>query len=177
MNILKKAFNCFFCWRPNLPHWSDDAQVICAVTFGRGDDRCNAAMAEHVLAKIDRYHLPFCVQAEIKRYIGPDFIGFVSMQTSDTHSVGYVGTNETVQEQAEQYLLPRGKTKIHVEAHPDHAWRVIRCYHRRGIEVVSLCSTSKPYPSASRQTWCRSRFRFIPYEILVRLYYLAKGYI
>lgn len=176
--FLVKLFQCFFCWQVNLPERSDEAEAICACTFGRGDDSCNKAMACHVQHRASHDCLPYCVQGEIGHCIGqPTLFNYVSAESQDVHSRGYVGTHDTVREHVEKFLRPKGITKIHVEAHPHHAWRVVMCYRRLGIEVVSVCTEMKPYPRRSTQTWCRSAARFIPYEIAVRLVSLAKGYI
>lgn len=177
MLFLKKILQCLLCWRIRLPAWSDDAQAVCACTFGRTDDACNQVIAVHVAEHAAQHQLPYCVQAEIGAYLNRNLFGYSSVESLDTHRAGYVGTNETVHEQVTCYLQSQRITKIHVEAHPEHAWRVVMCYRRFGMEVVSVCTSGKPYPSQSTQRWCRSKLRFVPYEILARLLYLAKGYI
>ena len=177
MYFIWKCIQCFICWRVRLPNWSDDAQAVCACTFGRSDDICNKAIACHVAVIAMERALPFCVQGEIGAYLDKSLLGYRSAESSDVHHREYVGTYETVHEQVTCYLQPQRITKIHVEAHPEHAWRVVMCYRRCGIEVVSLCTMGRPYPPESTQVWCRSKFRFVPYEVLARLLYVAKGYI
>ncbi len=177
MHFIKRILECFFCWQLPLPDWSNESQALCACTFGRGDDSCNAVIATHITEKVYQHRLPYCVQAEIGHYISANLKGYCSVSSLDTHRKGYVGTTETVREHVERYLRPNGFTTIHVEAHAEHAWRVVMCYRHFGIEVVSLCTKSKPYPSESTQRWCRGKIRFVLYEILARLLYLAKGFI
>lgn len=177
MYFIYRLFQCFFTWRIKLPTLSSEAQAICACAFGKGDERCNIAIASHVTDKASQYDLPYCVQQEVGRYVSTGLSGYCSVESADTHCKKYVGTYETVREQVEKYLRPRRITAIHIEAQQHHAWRVVMCYQKFGIEVVSVCTEDKPYPSKSTQRWCRSKLRFIPYEILARLLYLTKGYI
>lgn len=177
MHFITKLVQCFCCWRLKLPEWDDTAQAVCACTFGRSDNSCNVAIAFHVSEKAYHHDLPYCVQQEIEQELEATLAGYCSAQSLDTHRTGYVDTYATVHEQVTCYLQSQRVTKVHVEAHPEHAWRVVMCYRRFGMEVVSLCTKGKPYPSTSTQRWCRSKTRFVPYEILARLLYLIKGQI
>src|SRR5688572_21377572 len=154
MSFLKKLWSCFFCWQVRLPEWSNEAQAVCACTFGKGDDSCNRALAFHVSEKARRHGLPFCVQGEVGQFVDPHLSGYISANTLRAHGKNYVGTHHTVREHVIDFLRHSKITKIHVEAHAAHAWRVVKCYEKLGIQVVSLCTKGKPYPVRSTQPWC-----------------------
>jgi uncharacterized SAM-binding protein YcdF (DUF218 family) len=64
-----------------------------------------------------------------------------------------------------------------VVAHPDHVWRAVRTAENLGLQVVVADTSAVPCDPDSVQKWTRSRARLRSREILVRIYYLMRGYL
>ena len=87
----------------------------------------------------------------------------------------YLDTREGLL-QVKEVCDANGWTTIMIAIHPAHAWRVKKMAEKIGLKVV-VAKTSEIYDPKSKQRWTRGRIRFLTRDVLVRIYFLFKGWL
>ncbi len=181
--FIKKLFQCFFWWRKKNQYATEeelrnvDALIVSA--FGGRDGDIIGISNAYLIKVTDeiskQYNIPIIAQWEIGNKSSQKNVIFSIQKTPgeylDTHGVA---------KKAAEFCKQRNIKSVAVIAHPDHT---LRCKwaleeEKMDFEKVYIVNTEGcPYDPQSNQVWTRSPKKFIPYEILARLMYLAKGYI
>jgi len=179
LRFLKKLIQCFFVWR--VPPSGEDAlchaEVALVQSFGlrRGaPGLSNGALASIARNLHEHYGLPLVLQWEIADCL-PDLQKAGVIRRHRTPDA-YLDTREVLVQSAE-ICRKHGWRKAIIVAHPDHVWRVMKTAEKLDFGIAITDMASIPYDSLSLQPWTRSRWRFVPREIIARLLYLVRGWI
>ncbi|MBI2175489.1 MAG: YdcF family protein [Parcubacteria group bacterium] len=170
-------WQCFFCWDAGSSKlcWHS-AQAIIALSFGVGD-RCqsNQALADTALSLFEHFSLPLLLQGEVADSL-PSGTNIALVVRKHRIPGVYLDTREVL-EQVAKFAESRGWSRVIIVAHPDHVWRARLAAERLGFEVFVADTQGVPYDRNSLQPWTRSKRRFVPREILARVFYLLRGWI
>jgi hypothetical protein len=79
-----------------------------------------------------------------------------------------------VSRQCAEYCFRNGIKKLLVFAHPDHLWRVRKTIEKFEFDCLGVTSPV-PYDKKSSQIWTRSKWLFLPREMIVNLIYFLTG--
>lgn len=179
MDFLAKLRQIFFCWKvePCSERRLKDAQVIIAQSFGlreKDPGLSNKALANYVKHLHLKYSLPLVLQWEIADCL-PDMPKAGVIRHHRTKGE-YLDTREVLI-QAKEICQSKIWSRALIVAHPDHMWRVARTAEKLGFIVVIADTGSIPYDKDSTQWWTKGRGHFLPYDLMVRVFYLLKGWI
>lgn len=151
------------------------AEAIVGLPFGTHDKGCpanesNKALGTLALTLREKLGLPLIMQWELadtlrQQGTGVDVVGPWWHPRFTT----YMFFQEL------RSVRPSLK-EIVVVAHPKHLWRCMLVGERFGFEVsIPHATITIPY-SRSRHWWASSPWAFLPYEVLVRVYFLIRGW-
>lgn len=153
----------------------DGASAVIAVPFNRflrGDkpDRSNEKIADLAHCFCSRYMLPFFGQFEQTSQLAPvlDTCRVHAFPTADGE---WVQTHRLLQWVAGQLKERRLGMQVILIGHPHHVRRVGILAEHYGLEpLIPTQCREVPYdprPHNGAQWWCKSAWRYIPWELLL----------
>lgn len=174
---LQTLWQCFAVWHVK-PTSLQGAEAILSQAGGNIDKETPGKINEHLATIIRELHeqsqLPLILQGEITPCL-PDLpILAQTPQQQDAHR--YLSTRDVCLFQ-KRVCEERGFRRVIVVAFGHHMWRAVRATERVGLEVLVPPGIQNAYDPKSSQWFCRSPFLFVPREIMVRLYFLMRGWL
>lgn len=170
---IKLFFECFFKWRPEPETDGREIDAIFCQAFGLRSDgpgKSNNYMAACILETYYQDPKPLIIQGDCADAL-PDDIK-IDLKISKHQEPGkYLDTWEVTRQCAE-YCRVHNISTVLFFAHPAHAWRVQKTIEKFRLRGVPGNTIGTPYDPKSVQIWTRSKWLFIPREILSRLLYL-----
>ena len=179
MSFFLKFWRCFFCWKvePCKESVMRNSDVILAQSFGlraNGPGISNEALARVVDKLYHCYSFSLVLQWEIADCL-PDLPKDGIIRSHRVEGK-YLDTFEVLS-QMMMICEKQDWRKAIIVAHPDHSWRVARTAEKIGFEVVVADTLLVPYDKESIQWWTRSRWKFLPREIMARVFCLIHRWI
>lgn len=161
---------------PSSPQEIAEAEAIVGLPFGAHEkdspaNASNEAICTEALGRQRELGLPLIVQWELAE----------ALQQQRAEAGLSVGTRwhphfNTYMFFKELRSRRPGLRKIIVVAHRQHLWRCVLVGERFGFEVRTLQGAAAIPYSYSRHWWAACPWTFLPYEALVRQYFLARGW-
>ena len=133
----------------------------------------NIFLSDCIVSTYNKSPKPLIIQEDAALAFPPNIsIDFV---ISKHHVPGEYLDSYEVSRQGVEYCKQHGYETLLVFAHPDHIWRVMKTLKKLGIHAIAADTRGTPYDPLSVQIWTRSKWIFLPREILTRMFYYLTG--
>lgn len=176
-NRLRILWQCFTVWHVE-PTSLENAQVILSQAGGNVDEETPGKINEHLATIIrelhEQFQLPLILQGEVVPCLRDLRILAHTAQQQEIDR--YLSTRDVCLFQ-KKVCEEHGFQRVIVVAFGHHLWRAVRATERVGLEVLIPPGIQNVYEPKSSQWFCRSSFLFVPREIMVRLYFLMRGWL
>ncbi len=154
-----------------------DIQAIFCQSFGlrkNSPGTSNEALAEAIIRIREDFPCP--PQLIIQKDTADAFPKEIKIDKiiSQHEKAGKYLDSYEVSRQCAEYCRKNGIKNLLVFAHPHHIWRVKRVTEKLGLNCLAV-SVKIPYDRQSSQVWTRSKWLFIPREIMVIIAYFLTG--
>ena len=129
----------------------------------------NEFLAKLIIKKYRKDPLPLIIQKDCADAFPEDI--YIDKIISEHQTPGKYLDSYEVSRQCFEFCLQNNIKTVLVFAHPDHVWRVAKTIKKFGLDWVIADTKGTPYDPKSVQLWTRSKWLFIPREIIVILAY------